>query len=182
MISVDDRDPNALTSVMNETRSVSDESAGIGCSHHCEFAHYALRKAFFSHPNETLATLTAKQELPLIDLWRRVGRAGVAGGRDALDPRDLSVTLVSFAKDQACALVTLPRPSRDPEAYYVALVSTASTFRYFTLERPALLETEAGVDFGLLGEWTAEGTHLETMIEVAATVPGFASAVRRYIG
>ncbi|HSK47404.1 MAG TPA: hypothetical protein VLA05_05295 [Coriobacteriia bacterium] len=181
MISVDDWDPNALTSVMTETRTVDEESAAVGRSHHYEFAHHALRKAFYAHPNETLATLTAKQELPLIDLWRRVGRAGVAGGREALDPRDLSVTLVSFARDQACALVTLPRPSQDPEAYYVALVSTASTFRYFTLERPALAETEAGVDFGLLGEWTADGTHLDTMIEVAATVPGFATAVRRYI-
>lgn len=155
------------------------ERSGGNRSHHYEFAHNALRTTFFAHPHEALGALTAKQELPLIDLWVQVGLTLAHEGREVFKPRDLTVMLVTFHEDHACALVTLPRPAIEQEAYFVALVSTPTAFRFVTLERPLLITTE--VDHGLLAEWTSAGAHVDTTIEMPVSLPGFIDALRTYI-
>jgi len=134
---------------------------------------------FFANPNGVLAALTDRRELPLSELWDAVGRLVAQQGEERLSSAGLSVMLITFASDRACALVTLPEATEASEACFVALVSTPESFRFVTLERPS--EPDSDPRFGLLCEWTAEGVHVDPRIPVPVTPSDFLREVRLYV-
>lgn len=148
-------------------------------THHYEFAHIALREMFFANPNGVLAAFTDKGERPAVELWNSVGKAVEGQGEELLASTGLATTLVTFASDRACALITLPRPTEELEAYFVALVSTPRAFRYVTLEKPAAPDSDSR--FGLLCEWTEEGEHINPRIPVPVGLSDFIREVRLYV-
>jgi len=58
----------------------------------------------------------------------------------------------------AGVLITFPKPTQPAECYYAAVVKQGEKYRYFTYER-TLDITGAGF-VGVVGSWTAQGSHL----------------------
>ena len=145
-------------------------------SHHSEFVHTALREAFFADPQGVLIALTKRGEQPLIELWDKISMAMEPHGGERHRASDLGVDLINVSHDVACVLVTLPKPTEPAEAYFVALIANAASFRYLTLEKPTILASGADPEQGHLCEWTAEGMHLESMMPVLPLASEFIGA------
>jgi hypothetical protein len=136
---------------------------------HYTFAHVALRSVAFQQPLQCLAVLASPDARAFIaDLLQSVSEFCREQGREAdFRANDVVVHMVR-AGGYPCAVIEMPPPRATTETFYVALVllvdpSEASpdfekvALRYFTLEKGFVLD---GPPRTVLGEWTAEGSHV----------------------
>lgn len=137
---------------------------------HYQFAHVALRSLVFSAP-ELVDLLWALEDPSALldeiaDQVEQVCRnqSGSGGGEDGpLRGADLRVHKRRIGT-HVCMLVEFPPPIATPEAFMVAIIQprepdgerAAGPCRYFTLEYSDQREPPQTV----LGEWTAQGSHL----------------------
>jgi hypothetical protein len=94
--------------------------------HHYAFAYKALPPIFFENPLPVLGILASpKGEGLLRDIWEDVGKAakkvGRADGGGHVKPKGLACVEKLRAGDWAVAVVALPEPMAQPEAWFVAL-------------------------------------------------------------
>lgn len=132
---------------------------------HYQFAHVALRSLVFSAPELVDVLWALEDPSALLDqiadqveqVCRNRGEDGVLRGADLrVHKRQLG--------SHRCMLVEFPAPIATPEAFMAAIIQprepdddrAAGPCRYFTLEYSAQRESPQTV----LGEWTAEGSHL----------------------
>lgn len=54
-------------------------------------------------------------------------------------------------------LLIFPTPNETPECFFIYIVKAKSGFRFFTFEKTSDLFGDG--DIGVVGEWTADGTH-----------------------
>jgi hypothetical protein len=137
---------------------------------HYQFAHVALRGLVFSEPR--LATALWELDDPtalLDDIAAQVARACRARGEgDDLRAAELTVHKRRLGRNP-CVVIELPQPQATTEAFMIAIIQrrdldaertdaerTAYECRYFTLEFSEHRESPHTV----LGEWTAQGSHL----------------------
>jgi hypothetical protein len=135
--------------------------------HHYEFAHRFLPTMAWQHPSEALVALASTQAIGyLSSLWRSLGWQLPAYER--IEPQGLNCDVRRYG-DFVIAVITLPPPVAIPEAYFTALVfSPAGSMSQDGLQQLALryLTLEASYDWSnqeertVLGEWTAQGGHL----------------------
>jgi hypothetical protein len=132
---------------------------------HHEFAHELLPRAFFADPDGLLAALEADPRGYLRSAWAKcvarfpdeppIPSEGPVAEVRALDP------------ETTVACVTLPAPQALTEAYFVALVlrrprkgwfgAKTNKASYLTLESGLWVDNQPRT---FLGEWTADGAHL----------------------
>lgn len=137
--------------------------------HHYTLAHQALRSVAFEQPAGFLGLLASPEARSfLADLLAAVTEH--CQGREPWpDFGAEALTIHTFRVGQfPCVVVELPPPRAVTEAFFVAAVllvdldrepsaAREATLRYFTLEKGFVLD---GPPRTVLGEWTAEGSHL----------------------
>lgn len=107
---------------------------------HYIFAHYALRSAVSANPNEAMDALAAPRGQKVLEsIWNDLGaEVQKKKGVRPIPSAGLSTTVSDLA-GRRCALITLPAPAANTEAYLLAIVLDNSApkpaVRYFTLER-----------------------------------------------
>jgi hypothetical protein len=156
--------------------------------HHSLFAHQALPVMFHSAPDRLLSLL-AEQGHSLLRLWwHRV--AECIEESDWLSAQGLDYALKRLDEQTHLILITFPSPRRVTELYFAGLVYRPARpkpspwlkervyARYFTLE---LGRDLAGGLRPVLGEWLANGRHLQHGDGPAPDPALFVEAVRRLI-
>jgi hypothetical protein len=123
------------------------------------FAHRALPTLFHADPQSFFQRLQKNGRLLLGMLWDKCARSVDASGV----PIELDVRLIRQGGDTTMALITLPLPRCEGEAFFTAawqgtqtrlFTRTLGRPRYFTLERQDLHEQSTEI-----GEWDREGRH-----------------------
>jgi hypothetical protein len=123
------------------------------------FAHRALPTLYFADPKRFLDRIERDGRLLLEMVWDKCAQA--AGTRGV--PPELEVRMLARS-DARVALVTMPQPWCDGEAFFTAawqgeqtrlFTRTLGRPRYFTLERQNDPEHATA-----LGEWNLEGHRL----------------------
>lgn len=150
--------------------------------HHYLFAHQVLPVMFHSAP-ERLLNLLAEQGHNLLRLWwYRV--AECIEESDWLSAQGLDYALRRLDEQTQLILITFPPPRNVTELYFAGLVYRSARLkergyaRYFTLELGYNL---AGGPRPVLGEWLANGHHLQHGDGPAPEAALFVEAVRRLI-
>jgi hypothetical protein len=122
--------------------------------HHYVFAHRELPAAAYRFGADLVAA-ARDGRLTLGPVWDRIG----AGLPDPLPSDGLDVAYHELGRYEVL-LVTLPSPAGHTEAHFAAiLLSTVDgEVRYYTLEDA--YSPFDGDRYTVLGEWTADGTHV----------------------
>jgi hypothetical protein len=151
----------------------------IRCQHY-QFAHVALRSVAFAEPVKWLALLaTPNARAAFASLLEEV--AETCKERDEVgdfDASQLGLHLLR-AGGHPCAVVEMPPPRATGEAYFTASVllllpdPEPAELRYFTLE----YNTVDGATGTTLGEWQADGGHLNHGAGPEPNVQAFLSAL-----
>lgn len=135
---------------------------------HYLFAHRALPSVTFGQPARMLEVLLGDEaQQMLLNLWEQAGLQAPPSG--LVQPRGLSHTLHQLDPLRLLALVQLPPPQADTEAYFVGLLfettqpnwagpPSPKSARCFTLERGSDLFTQELRT--VFCEWTGDGSHL----------------------
>ena len=155
---------------------------------HYLFAHAALRDFAFEQPmfafggvlSDELRDKTGKA------LWESVAEQ-LEGSGEPTEPWPGMESRISKAGAFPCAIVKMPTPMKQTEAYFIAIVLRIDTQKddpkkmqpvpisYLTLEH-------AGPDGGtVLGEWTKEGQHVNHGEGPPPEWDAFEAAVRRQL-
>jgi hypothetical protein len=166
---------------------VSDNSRTL----HYLFAHRVLPDLAFEDPLQFMAILAAPDaEQKLHELWMTVGRTlaeGQGGARQVPSSEGLSVTRTRLA-GRACAVIEMPRPEAEAEAYYVAAVldhnldqsraappEAKPQLFYYTLEKATSLSD--GSDRTMLSRWSSKTDHASLGDGPPAETKAFLEAV-----
>jgi len=146
-----------------------------------------LRDLVFRDPFAFMSRLCADDRRAFVQsLWKEVGWKVARGGQRSADHEaEIDVKRLSFSDGRAIAVVCLPPPERDREAYFVGVVlpqdeslkrdlpRARRVVRYFVLNRGSM-ETGRSTD---LCAWTPEGRELTYNIGAPKSPEGFARAV-----
>jgi hypothetical protein len=173
---------------MNNIMNTGVETIELGQprEHHYLFAHQALPAMFHSAP-ERLLSLLAEQGHNLLRLWWHQV-ADCIEESDWLSAQGLDYELRRLDERTYLILITFPLPQNVTELYFAGLVyrpahpNTSPWLkkrvyaRYFTLEVGFEL---AGGLRPVLGEWLANGHHLQHGDGPAPEAALFVEAVRR---
>jgi hypothetical protein len=153
---------------------------------HYQFAHVALRSLVFSAPELVDVLWALDDPSALLDeIAGQVEQVCQSRGDDeVLRGADLRVHKRRIGS-HVCMLVEFPAPIATPEAFMVAIVSprepdgerAAGPCRYFTLEYSAQREPPRTV----LGEWTAQGSHLNMGGGPEPELDAFTAELARFI-
>lgn len=106
----------------------------------------------------------------------------VAEGRGPPTPADPFYRVTDLICEQGrvagwgCLLITMPPPTRSPNAYFGAVLFRGDDTRYFTLEHSEMLD-ESGEVRGYICGWDAKQTHLNFGRSVAVDAKAFLNAV-----
>lgn len=132
--------------------------------HHYQFAHAALRSVAFAHPLQLMALLASPEAK---DAFGTLLEQVAENCKDCGELADFDAGQIVVhhrrAAGHPCAVVAMPEPRATGEAYYAAPVLLMRggpddvDLRYFTLEYSAAHDAEAST---VLGEWQADGTHV----------------------
>ncbi len=124
--------------------------------HHYTFAHRELPAAAFRFGPDLVAA-ARDGRLTLDAVWTHVGDA--LPEPDRVAAQGLSGTYHTVS-GYPVLLVTLPAPDAPTEAHFVAVVLSTvdGSVRYFTLEDA--WSPLDGSRYTVLGEWTADGKHV----------------------
>jgi hypothetical protein len=152
----------------------------LRCQHY-QFAHAALRSVAFANPVQLMTLLaTPDVQSAFVTLLEQVEQDCKDGG----EPCDFDASQIGVHQRRAaghpCAVVEMPPPRATSEAYYAAPVLLMDVdpekvaLRYFTLEYAA----EQGDGTGtVLGEWAADGRHVNHGVGPAPSLEPFLAAV-----
>jgi hypothetical protein len=141
------------------------------------------------HDPKQMLPLVSETE-PLLALWKWL--AGELGSSSGMVVEPTGLTGEVFAVDDVgpMAVITFPAPACPPEAYFAAAVCLVdgdgvsgqkATVRYLTLERTVETPESAGTEPTVMGEWTAEGTHINYGAGPRPTRDAFIEAVRSLV-
>lgn len=133
--------------------------------HHYNFAHVALREAFFSNPSALANALRTQGTATLFGFWAHVGAmlCQRQGGTDLVAPEGLAVTQHELG-DWVSFVVDLPEPKDVNEAHFVGLLirkpadDHPRTARFLVLE--ASTPDPSGTPRTVLGEWLPDRHHV----------------------
>ncbi|MFE0462875.1 hypothetical protein ACFW1A_26840 [Kitasatospora sp. NPDC058965] len=139
--------------------------------HHYQFAHKVLAGLARDMGPRMLDGLPEDRiAAGLASLWDDFGRRLPEGER--LPSDGLTGDLITLGRHRMLVVV-MPEPIARAEAYYTAVVQSggADHCRYFTLEYA--LNPFTGEPYSVLGEWTADGSHLNCGTGRLAGLSGF---------
>jgi hypothetical protein len=158
--------------------------------HHYTLAHHALRRVALDDPLAYLGILASPDASEFLAHLLR----SVSEHCREREPRpDFGVEEVAIHKVRVgrypCAVIEMPRPRATTEAYFTAAVLLADPqdglpasgrveARYFTLEKGFVF---GGPPRTVLGEWTAEGTHVNFGDGPAPRLESFLKAVEELV-
>ncbi|HWA76690.1 MAG TPA: hypothetical protein VG937_30365 [Polyangiaceae bacterium] len=149
--------------------------------HHYQFAHAALRSVAFAHPLRLMALLASPGAKEAFEsLLEQVNETC----KDCGEPADFNAEQLQIhhrrAAGHPCAVVVMPPPRATGEAHYAAPVLLMHgtpenvELRYFTLEYSTAYEAGPST---VLGEWQADGTHVNHGPGPAPDVEAFLEAI-----
>jgi hypothetical protein len=176
---------------LQETPGDADEARTV----HYLFAHRVLPDLAFEDPLQFMAILAAADaEQKLHELWMTVGNSlaeGRGGSRQVPTSEGLAVTRTRLA-GRACAVIEMPRPEAETEAYFVAAVldhnldqsraappEAKPRLFYYTLEKGTNLTD--GSDRTVLCRWDTKTSHSNLGDGPPAEKKAFLEAVERMV-
>src|SRR5688572_23059966 len=162
---------------------------------HYLFAHRVLPDLAFEDPLQFMAILASPDaEQKLHELWMTVGNTlaeGRGGASQVPSSEGLSVTRTRLA-GRACAVIEMPRPEAETEAYYVAAVldhnldqsrvappASHPQLFYYTLEKAKSLTD--GSDGTILSRWSGKTSHASLGDGPPAEKKAFLEAVEKMV-
>ncbi len=147
-----------------------------------DFVSQALTDLFHTSPEEFLFLLNRDGTKFLRFYWDQVGKR--LPSSQLVPAFGLNYDFRSPRKDTAVALITLPKPKREPEVYFVALVHRPNRvtpiFRISDTTMVIALEyrtDEMGNDSTLLVEWTRRFERESLNLSPEPTLDAFYEAV-----
>jgi hypothetical protein len=151
---------------------------------HYRVAYWLLPSLFFHNTEATLAALSQHDANErLRGLWTLHSNELRASAAD-VEPTGLTVELFSLSDSSLIVVISMPAPECPLEAYFgAALCSLMSdeardrtlVVRYFTLERTV---ESSGTSLTVMGEWTADGAHINHGSGPSPSRESFIDAVR----
>jgi hypothetical protein len=175
---------------LQESRPDPDEPPTL----HYLFAHRILPDLAFDDPIQFMATLASPEaEQKLHEMWMTVGQSLARGGRVRQVPTSegLAVSRTRLA-GRACAVIEMPRPEGQTEAYFVAVVLDHNLDQsraappeahpqlfYFTLEKGRNLTD--GSDRTVLCRWNTKTLHSNLGDGPPAEKKAFLEVVERIV-
>lgn len=157
---------------------------------HYTFAHYAMRQVALSQPAAAIGVLGSDDAQGFLQgVWDQVVENCGYQAEDSDRPAP-TLRVERFRVSQyPCAVLHMPTPQRMTEAHYVAMVLMArvdagldaiktASLRYFTLEKGFDGDGKART---VLGEWTADDTHVNMGDGPEPDIASFVRAIERVL-
>ncbi len=130
---------------------------------HYQFTHHVLRQAVFDTQPSELRSLIQNREFAdfCFGLVEECFGSNPDSGPNIdaiIFEAEMGIFDVLHEDDVQMVLISLPTPQAITQAHYV-LIALSETTRYFTLEATTDSLDRLDSSFGLLCEWTGDGTH-----------------------
>lgn len=149
-------------------------------AHHL-FAHRGLPHTFLRNPPGIMAILASEDAVEFLSgMWGVVEKE--LPQADRIGCAGLSIDVFPLADDAHAAIVTMPAPQREFEAFFVAMVATLEGAHAFArvfslvLTSPPIARPEAA-----LIEWDANGEHTFVKERAEPSPGAFAEAIDRVL-